>query len=190
MADDIRFEDFPLQNYFSKDLKSLLLGLTDKIPSKRLGHCSNGGIDAIKKHAFFKKVDWSSVLDKQLTPPIIPTKRAKNDVAGMCDGASNPYALLSQNFDKKHYDRQINLFDGKDRLAQTNQQNLVAKTSFVSRASNDSGHLSNFTYDKDILACKKLGNKLSKMSSTDNSLLRTESNIYEEAHQDQIWSKE
>ena len=64
MADDIRFEDFPLQSYFSKDLKSLLLGLTDKIPSKRLGHCSNGGIDAIKKHAFFKKVDWSCVLNK------------------------------------------------------------------------------------------------------------------------------
>ena len=64
MADDIRFEDFPLKNYFSKELKSLLLELTDKMPGKRLGHHKNGGIDGIKKHAFFKKVDWQSVLNK------------------------------------------------------------------------------------------------------------------------------
>ena len=58
MADDISFEDFPLQSYFSKELKSLLLELTDKVPSKRLGHSKNGGIDGIKKHPFFRKVDW------------------------------------------------------------------------------------------------------------------------------------
>lgn len=32
MADDIRFEDLPLKSFFSKDLKSLLLGLTNKMP--------------------------------------------------------------------------------------------------------------------------------------------------------------
>ena len=165
MADDIRFEDFPLQGYFSKDLKSLLLGLTDKVPGKRLGHHQNGGVEGIKKHAFFKKVDWSAVLSKQLTPPIVPAKRAKNDVAGMVSGASNPYALLSQNFDKKQYDRKIDLFDSKDNLAHVNQQGRSSKASFASRASNDSGHLSNFTYDKDLQCKLRFGSKLSNIGS-------------------------
>ena len=114
MAEDIRFEDLPLKNYFSKDLKNLVLGLTHKIPALRIGHTKNGGSSEIKKHPFFKKVDWSAVLNKSSTPPIIPIKKAANDVKSMTSGDSNPYALLNQNFDKKLYDKEINLYDGSD----------------------------------------------------------------------------
>jgi len=38
MAEDIRYEDLPSKSYFSDELESLLLGLTHKIPTSRLGH--------------------------------------------------------------------------------------------------------------------------------------------------------
>ena len=95
MAEDIRFEDLPLKNYFSKDLKSLIEGLTHKVPAMRIGHDRNGGSSEIKKHPFFKKVDWKEVLDKKLKPPIVPQKKAANDVKGMTSGEANPYALLN-----------------------------------------------------------------------------------------------
>jgi hypothetical protein len=37
MADDIRFEELPLKDYFSKNFVSLLSGLTNKQQNKRLG---------------------------------------------------------------------------------------------------------------------------------------------------------
>ena len=37
VAEDIKFEDIPLQDYFSKELKAILTGLTNKRPQKRLG---------------------------------------------------------------------------------------------------------------------------------------------------------
>ena len=112
MADDIRFEDLPLKSYFSKDLKNLILGLTHKIPAMRIGHAKNGGSSEIKKQPFFKKVDWSEVLNKKLTPPIVPKKKAINDVKSTTSGEANPYALLNQNFDRKLYDKEIDLYEG------------------------------------------------------------------------------
>ena len=41
-----------MKEYFSKDFTSLLNGLLNKNPSQRL-KCS-----AIRKHPFFKKIDW------------------------------------------------------------------------------------------------------------------------------------
>ena len=122
MAEDIRFEDLPLKSYFSKDLKSLLLGLTHKIPAMRIGHTKNGGSSEIKKHPFFKKVDWSAVLDKKLTPPIIPKKKAVNDVKSMTSGEANPYALLNNNFDKKLYDKEIDLYEATEQSKSSKQR--------------------------------------------------------------------
>jgi len=65
MEEEIKFEDLPLQDYFSKELKSLLTGLTCKNPRERLGYSSQGGgIAGLKKHAFFKGVEWDKLKDK------------------------------------------------------------------------------------------------------------------------------
>lgn len=90
----------------------------------------------------------------------------KNDINEMVGGGANPYALLNQNFDKKNYDRQINLFDNSDNLSHLNKPKRQPKTSFMSQASHqsvDSGHLSNFTYDKDMQCRLKLTSKLSNL---------------------------
>ena len=70
LADEICFEDLPLRNEFSKDLRDLLLKLTHKIPSHRLG--SKTGAAEIKAHPFFKTVQWDEVALKGLKPPIVP----------------------------------------------------------------------------------------------------------------------
>lgn len=42
------------------DVLSLVRGLLEKDPSKRLG--SQGGVEAIRAHPFFKDVDWNDVM--------------------------------------------------------------------------------------------------------------------------------
>lgn len=51
-------------------MKSLINGLLEKDPEKRLGSIPMGGILSIKKHPFFEGIDWQEVLEKKLKPPI------------------------------------------------------------------------------------------------------------------------
>ena len=58
-----------IPQYISENAKSLLEGLLQKDPKKRLG----GGIrdsEEIKEHIFFKDVDWNKVYEKKLKPPL------------------------------------------------------------------------------------------------------------------------
>jgi len=50
----------------------LLKKLLEKDPSKRLGKM---GADEIKKHKWFKNVNWKDVLEKKVDPPIPYLKR-------------------------------------------------------------------------------------------------------------------
>ena len=63
--------------YLSEDAISLLKGLLQKDPSKRLGVSS---IESLKQHSFFKSVDWQKALDKGYSPPFIPPVTDKNAV--------------------------------------------------------------------------------------------------------------
>ncbi|KAJ2745870.1 hypothetical protein GGI20_001816 [Coemansia sp. BCRC 34301] len=59
--------------YMTPDARDLIVRLLRKKPEQRLGYGANG-IDKIKKHRFFRKVDWER-LEKDhdsLTPPIVP----------------------------------------------------------------------------------------------------------------------
>jgi serine/threonine protein kinase len=92
IADDIRFEEIKMKDFFSSDLKSLIDGLTTKDPKKRLGHPLRGGVAQVKLHPFFKKVNWEYVYNKVLEPPIVPEK--KKGVQDLVSGDANPYRLL------------------------------------------------------------------------------------------------
>eukprot|EP01138_Halocafeteria_seosinensis_P013925 gb/GECG01014220.1/.p1 GENE.gb/GECG01014220.1/~~gb/GECG01014220.1/.p1 ORF type:complete len:1041 (+),score=130.92 gb/GECG01014220.1/:1-3123(+) len=69
----------------SKNAKSLLEGLLAREPSKRLGSSDAGGVERIKKHAFFKNVDWANVYDKKYKPSFRPNMRGENDIANFED---------------------------------------------------------------------------------------------------------
>ncbi|KAI7892823.1 kinase-like domain-containing protein [Mucor mucedo] len=57
--------------YISADAKDLLIRLLRKNPNVRLG-CGEDGLDKLKSHRFFKKIDWEELKSRTLTPPITP----------------------------------------------------------------------------------------------------------------------
>ena len=109
LADSICFDDLPLKTWFSKDFADLVLRLTNKIPASRLG--SNNGAADIKSHPFFKSINWNTVSEKAMKPPIVPDHQATSksgDTASLA--VQNPYQVLYHCFDKKFYDQPIDLY--------------------------------------------------------------------------------
>ena len=56
-----------LHNYFTEELKDLLTKLLCKEPSKRFGTYDKS---EIKKHPFFKGIDWEKLANKEINPPL------------------------------------------------------------------------------------------------------------------------
>eukprot|EP00007_Cunea_sp_BSH-02190019_P007178 CAMPEP_0174242246 /NCGR_PEP_ID=MMETSP0417-20130205/27039_1 /TAXON_ID=242541 /ORGANISM="Mayorella sp, Strain BSH-02190019" /LENGTH=584 /DNA_ID=CAMNT_0015321611 /DNA_START=173 /DNA_END=1924 /DNA_ORIENTATION=+ len=72
------------------DLRDLIEKLLIRDSSQRLGNA--GGFNEVKTHPFFKDVNWTAVLRKELTPPIVPTA----DFA-----AHNPVCLTEEEQNEK-----------------------------------------------------------------------------------------
>lgn len=58
--------------FLSADAKDLLNRLMRKEPSKRLGYQGRKDIQTMKKHRFFRKIDWKKLEARELTAPIQP----------------------------------------------------------------------------------------------------------------------
>ncbi|KAK1755063.1 kinase-like protein [Echria macrotheca] len=58
--------------YLGPDAKDLLTRLLRKEPSKRLGSNMPKDLATIKKHRFFRKIDWKRLATRELEPPIQP----------------------------------------------------------------------------------------------------------------------
>ncbi|KAG2990892.1 hypothetical protein PC118_g5369 [Phytophthora cactorum] len=61
--------DFP--KHIESKAKDLIKKLLSQDRTKRLG-CLRGGSEDVKKHKYFGKVDWDSVLARSETPPYLP----------------------------------------------------------------------------------------------------------------------
>ncbi|CAG8067621.1 unnamed protein product [Penicillium salamii] len=61
-----------LPYFLGPDAKDLLTRLLRKEPSKRLGYHMQKDLQIIKKHRFFRKIDWAALERRELTPPIQP----------------------------------------------------------------------------------------------------------------------
>lgn len=57
LYENIQRGPLKLPNFLSEDARSLLIALLNRNPHKRLGAGPNGA-DDIKKHVFFKRIDW------------------------------------------------------------------------------------------------------------------------------------
>ncbi|KAG0299884.1 serine/threonine protein kinase psk1 [Dissophora globulifera] len=60
-----------LPYYLSADAKDLLTKLLKRTPSARLGYGPKG-IENIKNHRFFRKINWKLLALRELEPPIVP----------------------------------------------------------------------------------------------------------------------
>ncbi|GJJ73419.1 serine/threonine-protein kinase Psk1 [Entomortierella parvispora] len=69
--DAIMNKKLNLPYYLSADAKDLLGKLLKRTPSCRLGHGPKG-IENIKNHRFFRKIDWKLLALRELEPPIVP----------------------------------------------------------------------------------------------------------------------
>lgn len=68
---NITHQKLNLPYFLSLDAKDLLTRLLRKEPRKRLG-VGPRDIDIIKKHRFFRKIDWKKLERRELEPPIKP----------------------------------------------------------------------------------------------------------------------
>jgi serine/threonine protein kinase len=60
-----------MKPYFSPNCESLLKGLLDTNPERRLG-CGIGGVSEIKNHPFFSTINWSDIENHCVNPPYEP----------------------------------------------------------------------------------------------------------------------
>ncbi|KAJ7760359.1 kinase-like domain-containing protein [Mycena metata] len=57
----------------------VLKGLLDRDPSRRFGCKPNGeGFQELRRHPWFKPIDWDTLESKELTPPFIPDAKKAN----------------------------------------------------------------------------------------------------------------
>ena len=72
IQENILKQKLSLPYFLGPDAKDLLTRFLRKEPSKRLGGCMPKDMQAIKKHRFFRKIDWKLLERRELEPPIKP----------------------------------------------------------------------------------------------------------------------
>jgi len=105
MYEKIMRQQLTFPRYFSPEAVSILTGLLQRDPTKRLG-AGPGDAAELKAHPFFKGIDWDALYRKEVTPPFRPYTRDgaldtsnideefKNEVPH--DTPVNPSALQTQ----------------------------------------------------------------------------------------------
>jgi protein kinase A/protein kinase X len=63
---------------FNKVVKDIIKKFLQENPNKRYG-CGVKGIDAVKRHKWFRGVDWTVVLRREIPPPWVPEVRSMDD---------------------------------------------------------------------------------------------------------------
>ncbi|KAI3638835.1 hypothetical protein MIR68_003333 [Amoeboaphelidium protococcarum] len=93
----ILYSDLVFPDNFSPLAKSLITALLDRDPKTRLGSGPTDG-EEIKKHPFFKNINWDNLYKKQMAPPFKPQVDSEHDVS---------------NFDPAFTDQDVTLKTGK-----------------------------------------------------------------------------
>lgn len=70
--------DITWPEHFSEDAKDLIQNLLKVKPSERFGNLKDGAND-IKRHPWFKSIDFDRVLARDVTPPFVPNVKYEGD---------------------------------------------------------------------------------------------------------------
>ncbi|KAM4872961.1 serine/threonine-protein kinase N2 isoform 1-T1 [Thomomys bottae] len=87
--DEVRYPRF-----LSTEAISIMRRLLRRNPERRLGAGEKDAED-VKKHPFFRLVDWNALIDKKVKPPFVPTIRGREDVSNFDDEFTSEAPILT-----------------------------------------------------------------------------------------------
>ncbi|XP_015417536.1 PREDICTED: serine/threonine-protein kinase N2 isoform X1 [Myotis davidii] len=87
--DEVRYPRF-----LSTEAISIMRRLLRRNPERRLGAGEKDAED-VKKHPFFRLIDWSALMDKKVKPPFVPTIRGREDVSNFDDEFTSEAPILT-----------------------------------------------------------------------------------------------
>ena len=83
MYQKILSSEIKYPNYMSAEAQSLLAGLLNRDPEKRLGTTAEQDGDDVFAHPFFSGIDWDKLYKKAIPPPFVPTVRDITDLSNI-----------------------------------------------------------------------------------------------------------
>uniref|UniRef100_A0A8C3YJD0 Serine/threonine-protein kinase N2 n=1 Tax=Catagonus wagneri TaxID=51154 RepID=A0A8C3YJD0_9CETA len=87
--DEVRYPRF-----LSTEAISIMRRLLRRNPERRLGAGEKDAED-VKKHPFFRLIDWNALMDKKVKPPFVPTVRGREDVSNFDDEFTSEAPILT-----------------------------------------------------------------------------------------------
>uniref|UniRef100_A0A3P8WPW2 protein kinase C n=1 Tax=Cynoglossus semilaevis TaxID=244447 RepID=A0A3P8WPW2_CYNSE len=87
--DEVRYPRF-----LSTEAISIMRRLLRRSPERRLG-AGERDAEEVKKHLFFKHIDWNGLLAKKVKPPFVPTIQGTNDVSNFDDEFTSEAPILT-----------------------------------------------------------------------------------------------
>ena len=126
LFDRLRNAPLKFPFYVSKPAASFIHGLLQRNPEKRLG--SKGG-EEVRKHRFFRDIDWDALLRREIVPPFNPCRQHNTEED-------------TDNFEKEFTQMPVNSLDN---TASQNGGNALLSNS------SSSDTFSNFSYQGSYL---------------------------------------
>eukprot|EP00347_Sterkiella_histriomuscorum_P001664 403371145 len=124
MMTDIVEKRIEMKQYFSVEAKSLLNGLLDKDPIRRLG-ASEEDASELKRHPWFVKINWEKLAKKQIEPPFQPMVTSSSDTRNIDKMFLNePPRDTPQQYDLSPNAQKRNHFDQFTYVGNQNSNNL------------------------------------------------------------------
>uniref|UniRef100_A0A671XQU8 protein kinase C n=1 Tax=Sparus aurata TaxID=8175 RepID=A0A671XQU8_SPAAU len=87
--DEVRYPRF-----LSTEAISIMRRLLRRSPERRLG-AGERDAEEVKKHLFFRSMDWNGLLAKKVRPPFVPTIQGANDVSNFDDEFTSEAPILT-----------------------------------------------------------------------------------------------
>jgi len=79
MYQKIQQDTVKFPSTLSEPCRNLIIKLLDRDPKKRMG--SNGDVEEIQKHSFFRKLDWEKLYKMEVEPPYKPKVQGDEDTS-------------------------------------------------------------------------------------------------------------
>ena len=80
-----------LPQWVNSDAADVIARLLEKDPTKRIA-CGIEGADEIKRHAWFRDIDWDRLIERKVTPPFVPKIKTARDTSNFDEEFTNEMA--------------------------------------------------------------------------------------------------